>query len=182
MPDHDHVAYRRTREQKNSDFLQARIWEEEVAGMWEPGMLDARFTSVNDLDLWLPGLFIELKEKKQKYTDRWLLLPEVPESEIFIMDELTVRRALAHYPGVLFLIRDVPSGRLKHVPLWELVVVERARVNRAGKGKWVIDMRHFRDVETPVAAHELAVRELVDQSWRGSGTAISWFGKGVPEV
>ncbi len=140
--------YHRTDAQRAKDFLQSREYEEYVEGRLGVPTV-TRFDSANDLDIYVPtdvgdGWYLEIKEKIQQYTKRWLLLDGVEERDIFIIDELTVRRALLKYPKVLFLIRDnvgdADGPRLFLVPLWELVVAPRARVNRVKKGKWIVDM------------------------------------------
>lgn len=171
--------YRRTAAQRAGDFAEARKWEEEVASLFPPGTFRSAFNAKDDLDFWFPGVFLELKEKRQPYTERWHLLPGVAEQDLFIIDELTVKRALQHYPAVLFLVRDVPGGRLFHIPIWELVSVERARVNRVKKGKWIIDLTHFRTVPTPQAAHELMLREMASTRWKDSSVASH---KEVPQA
>ena len=171
--------YRRTYEQKQGDYHAARIWEEEVGALFDPSMYLSRFNSVNDLDIWFPGLYFELKEKKQNYGERWHLLPGVPQENLFIIDELTVRRSLKHYPEVVFLIRDVPGGRLFHAPIWELIAVERVRVNRVGKGKWIIDLTNFRTVATPVESYTLAITEFAAKKWLESSVQSD---KEIPQV
>lgn len=171
--------YQRTPAQRQGDFLTARDWEEEVADLFEAGTFRPAFNSTDALDFWFPGVYIELKEKRQRYTERWHLLPGVAEPDLFIIDELTVKRALRHYPAVLFLIRDVPGGRLFHVPIWELVSVERARVNRVKKGKWVIDLGHFRTVPDPVSAYDLFIREMTGQQWKDASVASH---KDIPQA
>lgn len=171
--------YRRTAAQRAGDFQAARDWETEVADMFRPGSFLPAFNSTDALDFWFPGVFVELKEKRQSYTQRWHLLPGVAEPDLFIIDELTVKRALSHYPAVLFLIRDVPQGRLFYVPIWELVGVERARVNRVKKGKWIIDLSNFRTIDDPVAAYETFIREMTEQQWKDSSVASH---KDVPQA
>lgn len=173
--------YRRTQAQHGHDFLNARIWEEEVAGLWPEDEVISRFDSIEDIDLWFPGVYLELKEKNQKYSKRWLANgAPAPEEDLFIIDELTVRRALAHYPSVFFLIRDNPSGgRVFFAPIWELVSVERVRFNRGNKGKWLIDMGGFRVLDDVGDAHRMAVKELAAKRWKAPGAMSE---REVPQV
>lgn len=173
------MSYHRTDEQKAGDYRRAREWEMEVAGMFDPATFLGNFEATDRLDLWFPGVYLELKEKRQSYTPRWHLLPGVPERDLFIIDELTVKRSLQHYPNVLFLIRDVPGQRLFHAPVWEMISVERARVNRVNKGKWVIDMGNFRTVDDPATSKSLFVRQLVKQHWKDSSVASA---KEIPQA
>ena len=71
------TVYTRTRAQKQNDFHEAREYEEyfgERLGV----VSHSRFNSTTELDIWVPGYMIEIKEKKQKYTSRWHLLDDVP--------------------------------------------------------------------------------------------------------
>lgn len=173
------MAYGRTPGQKAHDFRNARIWETEVHGLFDPDEVIERFDSVDDIDLWFPGMFLELKEKNQPYGQRWHKLPGVPEQDLFIVDELSIRRHLQHYPAVFYLIRDNPQQRLFFAPIWELIAVERHRLNRAKKGKWVIDMGAFRQIGSPVEARPIAIRALAAQEWKRPDVASH---KEVPQA
>lgn len=161
------MTYQRTAEQKEHDFNNARIYEESVAEKLG-GFTVTRFDSTDDLDIWSPGFYLEIKEKNQRYTQRWQLLEGVPEEFLFIVDELTVRRALRHYPEVFFLIRDNLNDRLFFAPIWEMVSVERVRRNRGGKGKWIIDLRNFVVLADEQWIPEIAAEALAGVRWKRS--------------
>lgn len=177
------MTYPRPAGASASDFAEARIWEEEVAGLYPAESVVTRFDSVDDIDIWFPGVYLELKEKKQRYGNRWVREGGPREPDMFILDELTVRRAAEKYPAVFFLLRDRPMNRLFFAPIWELLSVQRIRLNRltgkVAKGKWIIDVTHFRQIESPAEAHRLAVEELAKQLWRSS-ECLSF--KGVDSV
>jgi len=164
-------TYARTAAEKRYDFANARNYEELVGSIIETqvGPTITRFDGVDDLDVWVPGFYVEIKEKNQSYTDRWQLLPGVDEINLFIMDELTIRRGLRYYPYVFFLVRDNTIGRLYLCPIWELIGAEKVRRNRNGKGKWIMDMRQFQ----PLANEEslvASIRTLMVQTpWLNSG-------------
>lgn len=158
------APYHRTAEQKAGDFAKSREFEQEVSdALGVPHITN--FTSPTALDIWVPGVYIEVKEKRQRLTQRWHLLPGVPEHNLFVMDELTVRRAGKHYPYVMFVIRDVPQQRLFAAPIWEVNSVERARRNRVGKGKWIVDMTNFRQLESLDQILPFAMDLFADTEW-----------------
>jgi len=142
------VPYARTPAQRAGDFANARAWEEEVAS-WLPPHI-ARFDSTEELDIYVPGAYIDCKEKIRKISDRWPRPPGVEEWDLFIIDELSVRKALRHFPMSYFLIRDRQSGdRVLLARVDEMAAVERSRVNRVGKGKWLVDLSNFKVLEDP---------------------------------
>jgi hypothetical protein len=149
------MAYARPNGAPRNDFLAARAFELQVGtwlGDYKVGNLEA-----NDrLDWWVPGVFIDVKEKRQKLGKQWHLLPWIPEIDLFVIDELSVRRAAAHFPHAYFVIRDVPGGeRIFLARIDEMFSVERARVNRVGstghaKGKWIVALSNFRQLTDPM--------------------------------
>lgn len=178
------MPYARPKGAHAGDFARAREFEEEVGtwlGEYKVGNLD----STERLDWWVPGVYIDVKEKRQKLNRRWHLLPGVPEQDLFVIDELAVRRAMQHFPHAYFVIRDVPGKRIFLARIDELVSAERARLNRTGttehrKGKWVIDLKNFRELTDP--ARQLLPTVLYDQTsmpWKNS-ECISM--KPIPEA
>lgn len=160
-------AYLRTSAQKLNDFHDARKFEEEV-GEHLPEYKLADLTHNDRLDFWVPGFYVEVKEKKQRLTPRWHLLPGVPERDLFVMDELTVRRALRHFPEAYFLIRDVPENRLFIASITDFVVVERVRRNRGGKGKWIVNLQNFHRLAGLDDITEYVMADLVAMPWKKS--------------
>ncbi len=148
------------------DFQNARAFENEVGewlGQFKVGNLD----DPNRLDWWVPGVYIDVKEKVRKLGPRWHLLPGVPEEDLFVIDELSVRKAARHFPHSYFVIRDQPGGnRIFVARVDEMFCVERARRNRVGKtnhakGKWIVDLKNFRQLTNP--GSELLPLVLQDQ-------------------
>ena len=174
------TVYTRTRAQKQNDFHEAREYEEYFGERL--GVVNhSRFNSTTELDIWVPGYMIEIKEKKQKYTSRWHLLDDVPEENLFIIDELTIRRAMQWWPGVFFALRDkvYPSGpRLFLAPIWELLSVERKLVDRDKKGKWIIDTTSFRQVHDESEIPTIATHLMIEHAWKRSNC----LGGEVPQV
>ena len=120
------MVYQRTAEQRRHDLANAKAYENYVAdAIGVP--VHSRFTSKTDLDLWHPGYFIEIKEKNQPLTPRWHILEHCEERNLFVLDELTVRKALRWYPEVFLLVRDNSGGdpdpRLFLIPIWELIAL-----------------------------------------------------------
>ena len=166
----------RSQAQKRHDFANAREYEEYVAERLGV-TCHTRFNAVDDLDIWVPGFFVEVKEKNQHFGKRWHILSDVIEENLFIVDELTVRKALRWYPEVFYLLRDNvgdPTGpRLFLAPIWELIAVERERVDRVGqtghlKGKWVLDLSKFRRISDEADIPEIALSMLTSQEWKKS--------------
>jgi hypothetical protein len=92
--------------------------------------------------------FLELKEKRQPYAlKNW---PDfAPEPELFILDDLTVRKCLAYAPRSGVLVRDNLGHRYAFFSVIDLASMPRLRVNRGiqnvvedVKGKWLIDLRN----------------------------------------
>lgn len=170
------MTYARTKAQKATDWANCKEFENRVAE-GAPVDIITHFNATDKLDIWVPGYFVEIKEKRQRYTDRWWLLPGVPETDLFIQDELTVRRALQFWPWVFFVVHDCPNDRFFYQPIWETVSAPRAQVNRNGKGKWVMSFRHMHPMTDPCDIYRIAPALLADCPWKGSSTAVP-----APEV
>ncbi len=162
------APYVRTPEQKQRDFQDARAFEQDVL----PPHRVTRFDAVDELDICVPGYWVECKEKRQRLTDRWLLLPGVPESDVFVIDELSVRRALKHYESAYFLIADRPGNRLFIASALELACVERVRVSRNGKAKIVVSLQNFRQLAQLEDLQQFILGDLARMPWK-QGSALS---------
>jgi hypothetical protein len=170
------MTYARTAQQRVGDFQESRLYETEVSQALPPNV--TRFDATDDLDIWVPGYFVEVKEKKQPLTERWLV-PGLDERDTFIMDELSVRRACRHWPHAFFVVRDRPGQRLFLVSVAEMVCVERTRVNRGGKGKWILDLTHFTQLGSLADLHETITELLRTMNWKRSECLTQ---KEVPQV
>lgn len=163
------MVYQRTAEQRRHDLANAKAYENYVAdAIGVP--VHSRFTSKTDLDLWHPGYFIEIKEKNQPLTPRWHILEHCEERNLFVLDELTVRKALRWYPEVFLLVRDNSGGdpdpRLFLIPIWELIALPKARVDRDKKGKWVLNLGDFTRIATEEDIPPYAHYALTEQLWK----------------
>jgi hypothetical protein len=97
---------------------------------------------------------LEVKEKRQSYTvQAW---PQgVPETHMFILDDLTVRKCLGFAPRAGIAVKDFVGKRFVFFSVIDLALMPRVRVNRRIernkpdlKGKWVIDLRHGKHAAT----------------------------------
>lgn len=162
------MAYQRTAEQRAHDRAASREFENHVAelmGDW----VHTEFESTTKLDIWIPGAYLDIKEKRQPLTARWQLLDRVAERDLFVIDELSVRKALDHWPEAYFLLRDVPGGdRLFLTSIGHLVTSDRVRRDRAGKGKWIVNLNNFRPIARVEDVLEVVRSELVSMPWKQS--------------
>lgn len=156
------MVYHRTAEQKAGDFARAKEFENEVMGYLSEYIV-AETDASDRLDFWRPGYFLDVKEKRQKLSERWVSAAD--EADAFVIDELSVRRAARHWPSAYFLIKDCPRGRFYIASVMEMICIERVRTNRAGKGKWLIDLRDL---------HELSSLELVEPYIAADQLAMPW--------
>lgn len=95
-----------------------------------------------------PYFYLEAKEKRQRYNmHHWQT--KIAEENLFILDDLTVRKCLAYAPISGVLVRDNPRSRYALFTIVDLALMPRQRVNRpiqravaTLKGKWLIDLQH----------------------------------------
>lgn len=92
---------------------------------------------------------LDVKEKRQTYsTGVRELWPQLPERDMFIIDETVFRRIVWQGGGGFLAIHDVPGGRWCFYGPWELTLGRRVRYGRWGrrngrpflKGKLLIDL------------------------------------------
>lgn len=171
------MSYRRPPGSTRSDFDGARETEE-LVGSWLGEFKVGNLTATDRLDWWVPGVFIDVKEKNQKLTKRWTKHTDPlgwEEPDVFVLDELSVRRAIAHFPQAYFLVKDNPGGgRWFLMRIDEVCCTERVRLNRNTspgnfKGKWLIHLPQFRLLTDP--EHQLMPTVLHDQTetpWKAS--------------
>ena len=171
------MKYPRTGAQRAADRAESRASEEQV-GAWLGAYKIANLDATDRMDYWLPGVFLDVKEKKQPITDRWPVPAGCVETDAFILDELSIRRAMGHFPHAYFLMHDRPLDRWFLARIDEVVCGDRERVNREGstgvkKGKHVIDLSQFRHLTDP--ATQLLPTILADQitvPWKQSACLI----------
>ena len=139
----------------NNDFENARPGEELVAE-WLGTEWSTHFDSPNDMDFtshrmddrgdWATWA-VDVKEKMQPLSFRWKLWSR-PSADTFVLDELSIRKALQYGHCGWFVLHDVPLERWFVASAVEICMGDHVRVNRTGstgwsKGKWLIDLRQF---------------------------------------
>ena len=94
---------------------------------------------------------LELKDKRQQYRARWAELARVPEPELLVVDEVSVRKLLAHAPRAFLVFWDRTRTDRPYVlyTIIDLFCAPKTRVQRPIalnserlKGKWLLDARH----------------------------------------
>lgn len=104
-----------------------------------------------DFTIWFAEktpFFLEVKEKRQAYAmEHWPAF--APEDELFILDDLTVRKCLGFAPRSGILMRDNGYTRYHFFSVIDLALMPRLRVDRPIKrnlpdlkGKWLINLRN----------------------------------------
>ncbi len=159
------MKYARTGAQRAADHANARQ-NELLVQTWLGDFVVPNLDSTERLDFWIPGTFLDVKEKRQRITARWPMPATVTEPDAFILDELSIRKAMAHFPSAYFLLHDCPMERWFLARADEVMCGDRERLNRQGttgvdKGKWVIDLRQYRQLADPSV--ELLPAILADQ-------------------
>jgi hypothetical protein len=167
--------------QRATDRARGDAVEAVVSG-WLGGLLKVEnFDSTDRLDIWLPGVVLEIKGKYQPYGARFSSLrPETPEFDLFMLDELGFRKAMtspltAGYPLAYFVLFDKPQDRWFLARVDEIAVASKVRVNRAGnaghlKGKLLLDLLDFRQLANPETdLMALIADDLKRQPWKDSG-------------
>lgn len=167
------MSYARPAGASKFDREEARLFEEEV-GTWLGPHRISYTNSTDRLDHWVPGFYLEVKEKKGPLSARWTEhWPGVPPEELFVLDELSVRKAAEFFPHCYFVLRDRPGGmRLFLARIDEIFCAERVRLNRVGptghpKGKWLLDLRSFRRFE-PEHLRDLILQDQISTPWKAS--------------
>lgn len=119
---------------------------------------------------------IELKAKHQHYRGWTDLRPDVAERDLFILDELALRKLVDAGRYAVLLVRDDPGNRWIVWTLMDLVLAPKARVARRlatgtdrTKGKVLLDLgdtaHHL--ATPPDALDRIAeLSTLVDDRWR----------------
>lgn len=103
-----------------------------------------------DFHLTRRNIYVEVKEKCQKFSMRnWKEAP-MPQEHLFIIDDLAVRKLLLHAPGSFSIIRDSSiSPPMYYVySIVDFLCMPKRRCRRtitksitAVKGKWLVDLR-----------------------------------------
>jgi hypothetical protein len=160
--------YHRTHEQRQGDLARAKPFEKDVLKALGPAPVRDLTASTEELDFCIPGIAIEVKAKFQPIGARWLKHTNVPEPDLFILDELSLRKACKWFPNAWIVIGDMPQNRLFLASISELVAVERQRVNRVAKGKLLMDLRNFRQLSSLDELLPQIQHDLDDATWKKS--------------
>lgn len=154
-----------------SDFKAAREFEETV-GEWIGPFKVPQLDATDKMDYWLPGVFLDVKERKTILTSKWPVPAGCRHEDAFVLDELSIRRAIQHGYSAYFLFRDVPFDRVFLASLLEIICADHVRINRETtpgrfKGKWVLDLTQFRQIEdTEILPVVLA--DQISMPWKRS--------------
>lgn len=136
-------------------------------------------------------LFLEVKQKKQRYRDAWPEIAGVDEEHLFILDELAVRKIIRRSPRAYLLIQDQITNRFSTLGALELVAMPKARVNRSidaavatFKGKWLIDIRNGEIIDSLDEAVAYIKRRVVseDDYWNGLACHGRFEGETIPRL
>lgn len=170
------TTYARPRGSHEADFLNARE-NEELVGSWLGEFKVGNLESTDRLDWWVPGLLVDVKEKRQRLSRRWTKRIDWPEVDTFVIDELSVRRAAEHFPHAYFMILDNPGGgrwflaRVDEVFCSERVRLDRITNSKTGhrKGKWLLNLQNFRQLTDPaVQLLPTVLNDQVEMPWKAS--------------
>ncbi len=118
---------------------------------------------------------VELKAKHQPYREWAQLWPELAERDLFILDELALRRIVDAGRYGFLLVRDMPEDRWAVWSTTELVLATKVRVGRRlvtgverTKGKVLIDLSGAAALTTTLPGALSSVATLVgfiDRRW-----------------
>ncbi len=166
------------------DLAQRHPLEAEVARALDrhPDLvrLQSSTASLDRLDYQLLGpgerlCELELKTKRQPYRGWAHLRPELAEADVFILDELALRRIVDAGRYAFLLVRDIPANRWALWSTAELVLASKVRASRrlaatsvTDKGKLLIDLAGAAAVAHTLPAALGALAELVtviDRQW-----------------
>ncbi len=156
------ALYQRQPEDWDKDLDDRRFEEQVKAALSLMRWQFQDFTSSHDLpDLVLlhrvgeqrVNVALELKEKRQRYRQRWEQLAQLPERDVLALDEVAARKLLAFAPYAFLLYHD-ETGRGRPYVLYsilDLMCAPKVRVQRPInlhgerlKGKWLLNRRHGR--------------------------------------
>lgn len=148
-----------------------------------------------DFQLLGPGerlVELELKSKRQPYQGWSCHRPNVPEEDLFILDELALRRIVEAGRYAFLLVNDMPKRRWCLWSAADLVLTSKARVARKlvtdqvrDKGKLLLDLTEQTTISSRLEHAVRAVAEMVSDVDRRWNDIAPWPGGGataqVPE-
>lgn len=91
---------------------------------------------------------LEAKEKRQRINVSAWPRVDISERELFIVDELTIRKMLLRSPNCGMVIRDNLRERYFFCSILDIVLMPRVKANRMMegytlKGKWLVNMQNM---------------------------------------
>lgn len=111
------------------------------------------------LDFYLSrhNIHIDAKEKRQRFSMKNWKEARIPQEQLFIIDDLAVRKLLLHAPHSFTVIKDssVSPAMYFVYSIVDFLCIPKVRCRRpirrtivAFKGKWIIDLRDAAAFET----------------------------------
>lgn len=160
---------------RNRDFADARAMEQHV-GSFLGSFLIENLDSSDRFDWWLPGAWIDLKEKKQKISKLWQLPCDEPDA--FILDELSLRRGLQHPNNAYFIFHDCPMERWFVASAMQVAMADRVRMNRRyesgkAKGKHVLNLLQYHQIESLDEVLPWIMQDQLAVSWKTSECLVA---------
>ena len=150
-------------------------------------LLKASTTSFDRLDFQVLSateqlLQIELKAKRQPLSAGWRKLrPEVAPENLFVLDELALRKIVEAGRYAFLLVRDIPRARWVLWTVGDLLVASRARHARAldrGSGTHLKGKLLFDLSEAGFTASDLG--DALDAVGRTTGRLDAWWSDIAP--
>ena len=156
------ISYQRQPEDWERDLDDRRFEEQVKAALNVMRLRFQDFTSAHDMpDLVLlmtigdqrVNVALELKEKRQRFRQRWEQLARIPERDLFALDEVAARKLLPFAPYAFLLYHD-DTGRGRPYVLYsilDLLCAPKVRAQRSInlrnerlKAKWLLNRLHGR--------------------------------------
>jgi hypothetical protein len=114
------------------------------------------------------AFYLEVKEKRQPYNmNNWPKF--APEVDLFILDDLTIRKCIGYAPRSGILVRDNMHHRYYFFSVIDLALMPRMRLNRTiqrqvqeMKGKWLVNLQNSTSSDS-LAKALVVIEEYVDE-------------------
>ena len=130
---------------------------------------------------------LDVKEKRQRYNlNNW---PKIMiEADMFILDDLSIRKCLAFSPNSGILVRDNIRAKYFFVSVLDFALMPKKRVNRQInrnqpdiKGKWIINLRNGKEAISLQAAF-LLIEQYVQNLEEVLFKILECYGEYVDEI
>lgn len=126
--------------------------EEQLNQLSDVEIIENNTASYDDIDFVLMlndnKVFVDAKEKKTRYRRGWVEYSNIEEENLFILDELGIKKLFPHFPYFFVVIKDCNFGKYFLYNAFDLLCMERVRLNRKIirrveqlKGKWLISYK-----------------------------------------